>query len=89
MKFFYHLLNISEVELDALGDSSSLLHAQHELEGAGPTGQCPPNLPPSQRAYCLATTNRPKIFGGVLQPIQRVRAGFSALFLLVEKQCFS
>lgn len=40
-------------------------------------------LPPSQRVDCLATTNQPNIFGRVSQPIERVRAGFSTLFLLV------
>lgn len=68
--------------------SSSLQHSQHESEGAGPVGRRALRLPPSQRADCLATTNQPNIFGRVWQPIQRARAGFSALFLLVAKQCF-
>lgn len=51
--------------------------------GRGPPERGPPKLPPSQRADCLATTNQPNIFGRVWQPIEGVRAGFGALFLLV------
>ncbi len=65
--------------------SSSLLHSQHDFEGAGPEERRPPKLPPSQRADCLATTNQPNIFGRVPQPMERVRAGFSTLFLLVDE----
>lgn len=53
--------------------------------GAGPTERRPPKLPPSQRVDCLATTNQPNIFGRVSQPIERMRAGFSTLFLLVAE----
>lgn len=51
--------------------------------GRGQPSERPPKLPPSQRADCLATTNQPNIFGRVCHPMERVRAGFSALFSLV------
>lgn len=88
MKFFYLLLSLFlSLKLNSMLSvtSSSLLHSQHDLEGAGPAERRPPKLPPSQRADCLATTNQPNIFGRAPQPIERVRAGFSAVFLLVAE----
>lgn len=54
--------------------------------GRGRTSEGHQKLPPSHRADCLATTNQPNIFGRVLQPIESVKAGFSALFLLVAER---